>query len=318
MFACTRIHASRTLTLSSRGRASVLRQQPRILQQRRHFIRALGDGFLDLATALPIPPSLPPYSTTIIIVTVLTRIVLLPIAIWGKKRAWRIEELVIPELEKSKPAVYQSVLKQMKASGVRGDNKHIQAVHSKRSTEILTELRKTLYKKYRCGPITSIIVPTLSQLPVFVLSSMMLSRLSVAPTPFDSESFLTLTTLAHPDPTMTLPIVLGMITMANVESSNWVMSAAERERAQKLEEMNAKRLAEGEKPLIQPNKLIKSGLRILSVVRIIFAALMPGSVTLYWVTSATFGLFQTWGMDWWDSVRKRKRLPPPSAKPPPT
>lgn len=75
---------------------------------------------------------------------------------------------------------------------------------------------------------------------------------------------------------MTLPIILGMITMANVESSNWVMTAAERERQQRLDEANAKRIAEGGKPTIQPNKLLKSGLRLLSVGRIIFAAVMPG------------------------------------------
>lgn len=64
--------------------------------------------------------------------------------------------------------------------------------------------------------------------------------------------------------------------MANVESSNWVMNAAERERAQKIEDMNAKKLAEGGKPNIQPKKLIKSGLRALSVGRIILAAMTPG------------------------------------------
>ncbi|KAJ8519392.1 hypothetical protein ONZ45_g3668 [Pleurotus djamor] len=196
----------------------------------------------------------------------------------------------------------------MKVQGVKGDKKQIQAIHAERSTALLTTLRKQLYKKYKCGPLTSIIVPTLSQLPVFVVTSMMLSRLSLPPTPFDSEAFLTLTTLAHPDPTMALPIILGMITMANVESSNWVMTAAERERQQRIDENNVKRIAEGQKPLIQPNKLIKSGLRILSVGRIMFAAVMPGSVTLYWVTSATFGLFQTWAMDWWDVKRKRQHL----------
>lgn len=96
------------------------------------------------------------------------------------------------------------------------------------------------------------------------------------PTPFDSESFLTLSTLAHPDPTMTLPIILGVVTMANVESSNWVMTAAERERERQIEEQNAKAIAEGGKPQIRPKALIKSGLRVLSIGRIIIAAIAPG------------------------------------------
>ena len=49
---------------------------------RRSFMQGLGEGFLDLAIALPIPPSLPPYSTTIVLVTVATRLALLPVAIW--------------------------------------------------------------------------------------------------------------------------------------------------------------------------------------------------------------------------------------------
>lgn len=105
---------------------------------------------------------------------------------------------------------------------------------------------------------------------------MVLGRLSLDPTPFDSESFLTLITLAHPDPTMTLPIILGVLTMANVESSNWVMNAAEREREQQIAERNAKRIAESGQPQFQPKTLIKSGLRLLSVGRIIIAAITPG------------------------------------------
>jgi mitochondrial inner membrane protein COX18 len=45
-------------------------------------MQGLCDGFLDLAVALPLPPSLPPYSTTIILTTLVTRVALLPIAIW--------------------------------------------------------------------------------------------------------------------------------------------------------------------------------------------------------------------------------------------
>jgi len=105
---------------------------------------------------------------------------------------------------------------------------------------------------------------------------MMLGRLSLDPTPFDSESFLTLTTLAHPDLTMTLPIILGILTMANVESSNWVMNAAERERERQMEERAVKRVGVDGQLQIKPKSLIRSGLRLLSVGRIIIAAMAPG------------------------------------------
>ncbi|KAM6495804.1 Membrane insertase OXA1/ALB3/YidC [Amanita muscaria] len=271
-------------------------------------MQGLCDGFLDLAIALPLPPSLPPYSTTIILVTLVTRFALLPITVWGRRRVQRIEEVVIPQVEKLKPLVSRQVLEDMKKEGIRGDKETLQRIHTQRSVALLTAHRKELFAKHHCKPLPSMIIPPLSQLPFFVVTSVALGRLSVDPTPFDSESFLTLTTLAHPDPTMTLPIVLGVLTMANVESSNWLMSAAERERARRIEETNEKKRAElGNKArVIQPQKIVKSTLRFLSVARIVVAAMTPGSVALYWVSSAAFGLVQTWIMDWVDIRRRRK------------
>ncbi|KAG6911184.1 hypothetical protein DXG01_003051 [Tephrocybe rancida] len=236
----------------------------------------LGDGFLDLAIALPIPPTLPAYSTTIIITTIVARFVLLPVAIWGKRRAMRMEDLALPELEKMKPHVSKQVFEIMKSKGIRGDKEYLKKYHKERSIEALTKIREDLFKKYKCSPTPSMVIPPLTQLPVFVTGTLMLGRLSLDPTPFDSESFLTLTTLAHPDPTMTLPIVLGLLSMANVESSNWVLNAAEREQARKVEERAAKVVAEGGEVKLKPRTIIKSALRGLSVGRIVICAMTPG------------------------------------------
>jgi inner membrane protein COX18 len=143
-------------------------------------------------------------------------------------------------------------------------------------TQQLTARSKQLFEEHNCQPLPSIIVPPLSQLPFFFITTIALGRLSLDPTPFDSESFLTLTTLAHPDPTLTLPIVLGILTMANVESGNWVMNAAEREQTRLIEARNAKRIAEGGKPNIEPRKILRTVLRSLSVGRIILASITPG------------------------------------------
>ncbi|KAG6873756.1 hypothetical protein C0995_011575 [Termitomyces sp. Mi166 len=287
---------------------------------RRFFLQNLCNEFLDLAVALPIPPELPAYSTTIILTTIVARFVLLPVSIWGKRRAVRMEEHALPELEKMKPIVSKQVFEVMKSKGVRGDKEYLKKYHKERSIEALTvaqltQIRKDLFKRYSCSPIPSILAPPIVQLPVFVLGTVMLQRLSLEPTPFDSESFLTLTTLTHPDPTLTLPIVLGMLTMANVESSNWFMNAAERERVRKIEEQDAKALAEGGQPKIRPKSVIKSGLRILSVARIAVCAMMPGSVAIYWVTSAAFGLLQTWFFDWQDLRRRRRKAAKPFPRP---
>ena len=167
----------------------------------------------------------------------------------------------------------------------------------------------------------------LTQLPVFVLTSAVLAQASRSPTPFDSESFLTLTSLAHADPTATLPIVLGIVTLANVESSRWFMTEEEKERERKVDQWTAEKRARGHL-ILQPKKYIQSALRVLSLGRIMIGALVPGvsdhvssllpisscrqSVVLYWVTSAAFGLVQTWLFDWWDARRKQR----PVAQPP--
>ena len=173
------------------------------------------------------------------------------------------------------------------------------------------------------------LIPMVSQLPLFVGTSMLFSRLSQHPTVFDSESFLTLTSLSHSDPTLTLPIVLGLITLANVESSRFFMSAEALERERKVSQWTAEKRAKGH-TVLEPKKIIQSSMRLFSIGRILIAAMVPGvcerhcfsmklqtamkgllyilvqqSVQLYWLTSATFGLLQTWVLDYWDSRRPR-------------
>lgn len=102
------------------------------------------------------------------------------------------------------------------------------------------------------------LIGPISQLPVFVMGTVVFKQLAMEPTPFDSESFLTLTTLNHPDPTWTLPICLGVITMANVELSHWATTVSK----------------VGDSSPLQ--KRIKEALRGLSVLRILIAAWNPG------------------------------------------
>lgn len=267
---------------------------------------SVADGFLDLATALPIPPSLPPYSTTIIICTILSRLVLtVPFSVWAKQRQWRAEEKVMPAVQAMTPIVARTVLEEMKQEGFRGIKDQIQATHNAKVKKILTTRRNQLFLEHRCRPGTTMLIPPVTQLPVFVGFSILLSRLSEAPTPFDSESFFTLSTLTHADPTGTLPIALGFITLANVESSRWFMTDAQLKREQQVEKWREERIERGE-TVLEPQKIIKSALRLMSVGRIAVASVVPGAVVLYWVTSAAFGLAQTWTLDYWELKRKRK------------
>lgn len=141
--------------------------------------------------------------------------------------------------------------------------------------------RNELFSNHRCRPWVTMLVPPLTQLPLFVGSSMFISRLSQPPTVFDSESFLTLTSLAHADATVTLPIALGIITLANVESSRWFISEAAKER----EELEQKRVSEKRAQghvVLEPRKIVQSGLRILSVGRILIGAVVPGVRSFFW------------------------------------
>ncbi|KAF8845852.1 hypothetical protein BDN67DRAFT_304334 [Paxillus ammoniavirescens] len=301
-------------------------QQPQLglflsLPPRRNFVSLdiFRDGFLDLAVALPIPTSWPAYSTTIVLCTILSRLALtVPFSIWAKRRQWRAEEQALPILKSEGPTVAKRVLEDMQKEKVRGTKEELRGMHSTRTKEILTARRKELFAEHRCRPGVTMAIPPLTQLPVFVGCSMVLSRLAQYPTPFDSESFLTLSTLAHPDPTATLPIALGFITLANVESSRWFMTEQQRDRQLEVQKWKDERVARGE-TVLEPQKIIKSALRLVSVGRIIVATMVPGCVVLYWVTSATIGLVQTWILDYWELRRKRRlamTLPPPSSSPP--
>lgn len=118
-------------------------------------------------------------------------------------------------------------------------------------------------------------IPVLTQLPVFVLSSIVFSRLTQPPSVLDSETFLTLTSLVNPDPTATIPVLIGMITLANVESAKWFVSDAQKSRQGKVEKWNEERRARGH-TVVEPKKIVQNVLRVMSVGRILIAAMVPG------------------------------------------
>jgi inner membrane protein COX18 len=140
--------------------------------------------------------------------------------------------------------------------------------------------RKELFAEHRCRPWLTMAIPPLTQLPLFVGSSMFLSRLSQPPTVFDAEAFLTLTSLAHADPTAALPIALGLITLANVESSRWFVSVEAKEREELEQRQTAEKRAQGQ-IVLEPQKIVRSGLRLLSVGRILIGAVVPGVSTSF-------------------------------------
>ena len=104
---------------------------------------------------------------------------------------------------------------------------------------------------------------------------MVLGRASIPPSVLDSEAFLTLTSLTHGDPTLTLPILLGVVTFANVDATRFFATPERIAREQRQEEYNAKKRAAGE-TVYQPRKIFQNTLRLAAVGRILIAALVPG------------------------------------------
>lgn len=58
----------------------------------------------------------------------------------AKKREWRIQDVVMPHLESLKPALYQSVLREMQKAGVRGTKEEIKATHANRAKQLVLSL----------------------------------------------------------------------------------------------------------------------------------------------------------------------------------
>jgi mitochondrial inner membrane protein COX18 len=142
--------------------------------------------------------------------------------------------------------------------------------------------RKKLLSQHRLSPTMIMAIPALTQLPVFVLSSLVFTRITQAPSGLDAESFWTLTSLVNPDPTATIPVIIGLITLANVESSHWFITDAQKARQEKVDKWNAEKRAQGH-IVLEPKKLVKNGLQLLSGGRILVAALVPGVSDRVWL-----------------------------------
>jgi len=126
----------------------------------------------------------------------------------------------------------------------------------------------------------TLLIPVALNLATFIPMSLTMLAIAMPPTPLDSEAFLTLTALTHPDPSNILPVVIGIMNFANVDSHRWLMPPVRREEVRQREEAAASAAAAAGKPenrlQIKPAAMWGFGMRFLSVARIVFAMYMPG------------------------------------------
>jgi inner membrane protein COX18 len=125
------------------------------IQGKRQFTSAIQGGFLDLAVALPWPSSFPPYSSTIILLTVVSRLAFtVPFSVWvsrvqacyvgwqshslqAKRRQWRVEEFVIPHLRETRPLVEKQVLHEMRLERVSGTKEELRKIFGERVKKVV-------------------------------------------------------------------------------------------------------------------------------------------------------------------------------------
>jgi len=102
-------------------------------------IQTVSDGFLDLALALPYSETMPAYSATIILTTVLTRLILtVPSSIWAKRRQWILEDVVVPKLREEMPAFRKQALQDMKRENFRGNEGVARTELGKRAKQLVS------------------------------------------------------------------------------------------------------------------------------------------------------------------------------------
>ncbi|CEL59325.1 hypothetical protein RSOLAG1IB_03258 [Rhizoctonia solani AG-1 IB] len=209
-------------------------------------------------------------------------------ALWSRARAFRREHLVGPALqawrEKTKVEVGKAFAR---------DRKPYEE-YKKEMGRLQVAKIKELNKIHRCSPTPTMVLPFAVHAPLFIMATASFRHaalMSYAPmNPLASESFLTLPSLAQVDPTGVLPIAIGLIMFSNIELGRLSRLI----KAPKPIPSNGSSKPTEEKGLVEQPRMstifsaLENGLRAVSILFIWIAMQAPGSVVLYWLTSASY------------------------------
>ncbi|GAA5826415.1 hypothetical protein JCM3770_004697 [Rhodotorula araucariae] len=202
------------------------------------MLEPLSGVFLSLPPALSLS-----YAAFIPLFTLLYRsTTTLPIVLWQRRRTRRFADVVMPLLRKEQGRIALETRDECRRAAKSYDE--YQAVFKKKAKKAAYALAR----KYRCSPRLTLILPPLTHVPIFVLATLVLrdacaraiAALGVAPSSLSAlldaspASALTSSALAHlhelastpflwcpslvlPDPTMALPLAVGLAALLNVE-----------------------------------------------------------------------------------------------------
>jgi inner membrane protein COX18 len=215
----------------------------------------------------------------------------------ARRRSRKAADVVQPALAAEAQNIAEAERKNMAREGISGSKDRLREEFFKRYNatvrvlvtvgvqrilnELDTQMKKRhneLLKRHVGSPVLTTLIPIMTQLPFFVGMSYFFNHLAQPPASFilDSESFLSLTSLTHTDPTGTLPIAIGLITYANVESANWFLGEQVQANDAREKVRNEALRARGELALPSLSRIMRTIMRVAAVGRIVIATMWPG------------------------------------------
>ncbi|GAA6025553.1 hypothetical protein JCM11491_000053 [Sporobolomyces phaffii] len=196
------------------------------------FLEPLSAAFLSLPPAWAVS-----YAAAIPLLTVVYRTcTTLPVVLWQRRRTHRFATLVLPRLRRDQARLALETRDECRRAG----KSYPEYQHAKK-------LAYALATEFKCSPRVTLVLPPVVHIPIFVLATLTLRDActrSVATLAVDpssdllaaSSSWLSPTALEHlhalastpvlwcpslvlPDPTMLLPLAVGVASLLNVEVS---------------------------------------------------------------------------------------------------
>lgn len=216
-----------------------------------------------------------PWWATIVATTFTLRLTLtLPLAVFSQNIRARVESLQPEVIALAKRAFVQRFAARAKSE--QWSEKRAQRAF----VGLVKRYSRELYVRDNCHPAKGSIL-LLVQLPMWIFLSLSLrnmtgafsERMYVDPSSIVPElttgGTLWFASLAAPDPTMILPVMVGVLNLANIE----------------MHALHKGRVTRGQ-------RYLNNTLRTISVIMIPIAAYVPSAMSLYWMVSALYGLGQ--------------------------
>ncbi|KAM0754053.1 hypothetical protein T439DRAFT_378147 [Meredithblackwellia eburnea MCA 4105] len=194
------------------------------------FFEPFSQAFLSLPPALGISYALLIPFATIIVRTTTT----LPISLWQRARTRYFANTVMPLVRNA-----QTVARYQVRDECRRANKSYEE-YEKAFKAKATELARAIIKQHKANPRVTLLVPPLLHIPLFIFNTLLirdaaersLNSITLFPSSeahhystqalshlhdFATTPFLWCNSLVMPDPIMGLPLMIGIVALANIE-----------------------------------------------------------------------------------------------------